>query len=202
MGNTTGVPLLIGTNRYEYKAYMRYYGAFIRRLLVFPSGDYSWNDAFRVFDPGDLTLDDVLPTADDKDLYETIAGLWSRQWRARGADQPASAVKAENDENPVYSYVFQWGGGGDPEKGGLSGRLSTLATLRRLLSSSVGTTTSLDGVSQRPIGPVARRCKGAMMDYLGSFVWTGDPNLTGFISTGVAPVVQRGWRTESDCIRC
>ena len=109
-GQHNRVPLLIGTNRYEYKAYMRYYGA-TPKSLGFPSGEYSWGDAFRVFDPGDLTLDDVLPTIEDKDLYETIAGLWSRQWRDRGADRPAAAIKNENDENPVYSYVFQWGGG-------------------------------------------------------------------------------------------
>ncbi len=72
-GQHNRVPLLIGTNRYEYKAYMRYYGAY-PKLLGFPSGDYSWGDAFRVFDPGDLTLDDVLPSPEDKALYETIAG--------------------------------------------------------------------------------------------------------------------------------
>ena len=177
-GQYNRVPLLIGTNRYEYKAYMRYYGAY-PKALGFPSGDYSWNDAFRVFDPGDLTLDDVLPTADDKDLYETIAGLWSRQWRARGADQPASAVKAENDENPVYSYVFQWGGGGDPEKEAF--RTLVDACHASEIAFFFGWDDDLFGWGFSEANRPGREAlQGAMMDYLGSFVWTGDPNLTGF----------------------
>ena len=177
-GRHNRVPLLIGTNRYEYKAYMRYYGAY-PKSLGFPSGPYSWGDAFRVFDPGDLTLDDVLPTSEDKDLYETIAGLWTRQWRDGGADQPAAAFKNENDENPVYSYVFQWGGGGDPEKEAF--RTLVDACHASEIAFFFGWDDDLFGWGFSETNRPGREAlQGAMMDYLGSFVWTGDPNLIGW----------------------
>jgi len=176
-GQHNRVPLLIGTNRYEYKAYLRYYGAY-PKAFGFPSGDYSWGDAFRVFDPADLTLDDVLPTDADKDFYETVAGLWTRQWRDGGADQPAAAFKAENDENPVYSYVFQWGGGGDPEKEAF--RTLVDACHAAEIAFFFGWDDDLFGWGFSETNRPGREAlQGAMMDYLGSFVWTGDPNLTG-----------------------
>ncbi len=176
-GKHNRVPLLIGTNRYEYKAYMRYYGAY-PKSLGFPSGDYSWGDAFRVFDPGDLTLDDVLPKPEDKDLYETIAGLWTRQWRYAGADRPAAAIKDEDDENAVYSYVFQWGGGGDPEKEAF--RTLVDACHASELAFFFGWDDDLFGWGFSETNRPGREAlQGAMMDYLGSFVGTGNPNLTG-----------------------
>ena len=176
-GKHNRVPLLVGTNRSEYKAYLRYYGAYIKFLGV-PSGDYSWADAYRVFDPGDLTLDDVLPTPADKDLYETVANLWTRIWRDGGADQPAAAFKDENDKNPVYSYVFQWEGGGDPEKEAF--RTLVGACHAQELPFFFGWDESLFGWGFSEANRPGREgLQRAMMDYLGSFVWTGNPNLTG-----------------------
>lgn len=177
-GNYNQVPLLIGTNRSEYKAYLRYYGAYIKSL-GFPSGDYSWGDAFRVFDPGDLALDDVLPAQEDKDLYETIANLWTRQWRHGGSDLPATAIKNQNDENSVYSYVFQWGGGGDPDKEAF--RLLVGPCHAAELPFFFGWDDDLFGFGFSETNQLGREAlQAAMMDYLGSFVWTGNPNITSF----------------------
>jgi para-nitrobenzyl esterase len=178
-GKHNRVPLLIGTNRYEYKAYMRYapYAPYAKSH-GFPSGDYSWADAFRVFDPGDLTLDDVLPTYEDKELYETIAGLWTRQWRYAGADSPAAAIKGENDENPVYSYVFDWGGGGDPEREAFRTLVGPCHAAE--IAFFFGWSDDLFGWGFSETNRPGRKAlQRAMMDYLGSFVWTGNPNFPG-----------------------
>ena len=176
-GNYNRVPLLVGTNRSEYKAYLRYYGAYIKSFGV-PSGDYSWADAYRVFEPGDLTFDDVLPTAEDKDLYEIVANLWTRIWRDEGADHPAAAIKDENDETPVYSYVFDWEGGGDPEKEAF--RTLVGACHAQELSFFFGWDESLFGWGFSEANRLGREAlQHVMMDYLGAFVWTGNPNSTG-----------------------
>jgi para-nitrobenzyl esterase len=178
-GNYNQVPLLVGTNRYEYKAYMRYspYAPYAKSQ-GFPSGAYSWADAFRVFDPGDLTLDDVLPTAEDKGLYETISGLWTRQWRYAGADRPATAIKDENEDNPVYSYVFQWEGGGDPEREAFRTLVGSCHASE--LAFFFGWSDDLFGWGfSEGNRPGREALQGAMMDYLGSFVWTENPNSMG-----------------------
>lgn len=174
------VPLLIGTNRYEYKAYMRYptYSSFAKSK-GFPSGAYSWADAFRVFDPGDLSLDDVLPLPEDKGLYETISGLWSRKWRDWGADQPAIALKNESPNNEVYSYVFQWEGGGDPAKIAFKTLVGSCHASE--IAFFFGWREDLFGWGFSETNRSGREAlQGVMMDYLGSFVWTGNPNQRGF----------------------
>lgn len=181
-GNYNQVPLMIGTNRAEYKAYLRYYGAYVK-LLGFPSGAYTWADAFSVFESEDVTFDDVLPTELDKDLYETIAELWTRQWRYGGADLPATAIKNQNVDNPVYSYVFQWDGGGDPDREAF--RTLVGACHAAEIPFFFGWDDDLFGWGFSEANQAGREAlQGAMMDYLGSFIRTGDPNLSGNVLPG------------------
>jgi hypothetical protein len=120
----------------------------------------------------------VLPKPEDKGLYETISGLWTRQWRDRGADQPAAAIKAENDKIPVYSYVFEWGGGGDPQKEAFRTLVGPCHASE--IAFFFGWDDDLFGWGFSETNRPGREAlQGAMMDYLGSFVWTGNPNLKG-----------------------
>jgi hypothetical protein len=59
----------------------------------------------------------------------------------------------------IISYVFEWGGGGDPN-GEVFGPSSGRVTRRSLLSSSGGATTYLVEDSQRPTDRVVRRSRG------------------------------------------
>jgi len=115
-GHYNQVPIILGANEYESKPFMPLYGPTVKAFFGVPSGDYSWMDLMRVMD-GDtkadgtpLTVDDVLPTQVDRDLYELTGYYGARNWRAKFVDTVAHRLAEQQDG--VYTYLFKWGGPG------------------------------------------------------------------------------------------
>ena len=175
-GNFKKVPLIIGTAHYEYKDLMTLYGSLMKAYAATPSGTYSWNDLYGVLN-GRYTFDKVLPADRDKEAYEQSGLLKSREWQAE-CNAIARAIKVNNAANTVYSYLFTWSGGGDPK----------LANFQKIFGAShaqdvpffFGDEKDLFGYSFKKSNKAGRvALQGAMMDYLLSFVKTGDPNPAG-----------------------
>jgi Carboxylesterase type B len=177
-GNYLKVPVVIGSTRYEFKDFGYLYGAAVKTYTggTVPSGSYTWLDLLKVIGvDGNLTLNTVLPTATDRNFYQTIVDLKSRQWTATYVSALARALKTNDASNNVYAYLFKWAGGGDPA-------LADFATL--FGASHAMEIPFFQGTSQDAWnysftaanhgGRVA--LQGAMMDYLISFVTTLNPN--------------------------
>lgn len=79
------VPIVLGTNRDEFKLFM-------------------------AFDPRFTSTCLGIPHVRDADTYRLAAGLMSRTWRALGADLPAGRLSAAGGP-PVFSYRFDWDDG-------------------------------------------------------------------------------------------
>lgn len=176
-GNFKKVPLIIGTTKYEFKDLMTLYATGLKYGLGVPSGTYTWNNLYDVLN-GTMTFDEVLPTAGDKFAYEQAGLLKSRRWQY-DCNQIAGAIKANSSSNNVYSYYFTWDGGGDP----------ALENFKKIFGAShaqdiaffFGESTDLfKGYSFTAANQGGRvALQGAMMDYLCSFVKTGNPNPAG-----------------------
>lgn len=79
------VPLLLGSNRDEYKFFL-------------------WNeDRF-----GEKRFG-FLPDVDDVDEYNRVTGYFSDQWQVIGVNEPA-AVLSQSQPGQVYGYRFDWAG--------------------------------------------------------------------------------------------
>jgi para-nitrobenzyl esterase len=76
------VPVILGTNRDEYKLFMFADPRNVRRIL--------W----------------VFPRLRDERLYNLRAEYLSRLWKATGADEPAAAMRTNQDK--VFVYRFDW----------------------------------------------------------------------------------------------
>jgi para-nitrobenzyl esterase len=59
---------------------------------------------------GSLTLNDVMPSQFDRDLYEASGYYGSRNWKATYMDSIARQLNTKQDD--VYCYFFKWGGKG------------------------------------------------------------------------------------------
>ncbi len=172
-GNFNNVPLILGANEYEQKAFMPLYGGAIKQALpTIPSGNRSWLDLIDVAHEANPTLDEVLPTQQDKDVYEITGYYGSRSWRAKYVDELASVISVHQPQ--TYAYDFRWGGvGSGPEPfdfiygAGHSGEIPFF----------FGGEQGLFGLpfteENRP-GRVA--LQNAMMAYMADFVRDGNPN--------------------------
>ena len=180
-GNYNKVPVVIGSTRYEFKDFGYLYGAYVKLYSGggVPSSSYTWLDLLKVIGvDGILALNDVLPTATDRNFYQTINDLRSRQWKATGVDVITRALKTNDAGNNVYAYLFKWSGGGDPARADFStlfgaGHAMDIPFFQGKSQDAWNysfTTVNYDG-------RVA--IQGAMMDYLISFVTTLNPNPAG-----------------------
>jgi para-nitrobenzyl esterase len=175
-GNFKKVPLIIGNTRYEFKDLMTLSGSALKAFNI-PSGANSWSDLYSVLD-GTMTLNDVLPTPTDQLEYEKAGLLKSRKWQAE-CNGIARAIKTNNPSNTVYSYYFTWAGGEDP----------ALADFKFIFGAAHGQdvpfffgdpTDLFKGYSFTTANQAGRvALQEAMMDYLTSFVKTGDPTPSG-----------------------
>jgi para-nitrobenzyl esterase len=180
-GTYNKVPVVIGSNQYEWKAFMYLYGAAVKAYSggTVPSSSYSWLDLFKVMGVGGtLALTDVLPTQTDRNLYEAIGSLRSRQWKASYVDAIARALKTNDATNNVYAYFFKWKGGGDPARADFA----TLFGAGHAMDIPFFQGQSQDAwnysfTAANQAGRVA--LQGAMMDYLISFDKTLNPNPSG-----------------------
>jgi para-nitrobenzyl esterase len=125
-----------------------------------------------------LTLDAVLPTQTDKDLYQVIGDLYSRKWKATGVDEITRALKTNDPSNSVYAYLFKWSGGGDPARADFATLFGAAHSMD--IPFFQGRTTDAWNYSFTAANQTGRvALQGAMMDYLISFVKTLNPNSSG-----------------------
>ena len=180
-GTYNKVPVIIGSTEYEWKDFMALYGVPVKAYSGYtvPSSSYTWADLFKVIGVGGtLTLDAVLPTQTDKDLYEVIGSLRSRQWKATGVDAIARALKTNDAANGVYSFFFKWKGGGDPARADFATLFGAAHAMDIPFFHGRDTDAwSYSFTAANQAGRVA--LQGAMMDYLISFAKTLNPNPTG-----------------------
>jgi len=174
-GNYNKVPVLMGNTEYEWKAFMPLYGFAVKGYFGLPSGPYTWHHLYDVI-AGSLTLDDVLPTAADKGLYETAGLLRSRSWKLGYCDTIARAFKENDPANTIYTYLFKWAGGGDPATDDFNFSIgSSHACDIPFFQGSDQDVFHLDSFTALN-QPGREALQGTMMDYLAQFVATGDPN--------------------------
>jgi len=176
-GKFKKVPLIIGTTKYEFKDLMTLYAALLAVFHVPTSAPaYTWNDLYAVInETGSPTLSQVLPTVTDQFVYEYTGLMKSREWQSE-CNTIARAVKTVDPANAVYSYLFTWTGGGDP----------ALADFSKIFGAShaqdvpffFGDDTDLfQGYSFTEANRQGRvALQGAMMDYLCTFVRSGNVN--------------------------
>ena len=161
-GSYNRVPVIIGSNEYETKSFMPLYGA----SLGMP-----WLELIDVLN-GTKTLDEVLPTYDDKNVYEVTGRCGARFWKAGAVDQVARAMKEYQDD--VWTYLFKWGGpGSGPEPFDFiygAGHAMEIPFF-------FGLDQSLWGYSFTEENEPGRTAlQEAMMTYAAQFAKSGDPN--------------------------
>jgi para-nitrobenzyl esterase len=183
-GKHNKVPIILGSNEYESKAFMPLFFGAVKPLGV-PSGPYTW---FNLLDMlkgkqksggGAFTLNEVLPTQADKDLYEISGYYGSRNWKAKYVDTVAHELAKVQDN--VYAYFFKWGGiGSGPSPFDFIYGAGHSAEIPFFFGNEKG----LFGLSFVPANEAGRKdLQQAMMKYLQNFAWTGNPNnLTGTAS--------------------
>ncbi|MBW2102683.1 MAG: carboxylesterase family protein [Deltaproteobacteria bacterium] len=180
-GDYNKVPIILGANEQETKAFLPLYGPAVKYAGLWgggpwpgvPSSSYTWYDLTGVL-KGDIpSLDDVLPTVADKALYDICGTYGSLNWRAKFVDERARALAEQQDH--VYAYLFKWGG---PGSGPEPFDFIYGAGHAMEISFFFGGDTSLWGYGYNPDNDTEgrRALQDAMMRYLANFARTGNPN--------------------------
>jgi len=184
-GTYNKVPVVIGATEDEWNNFMPLYGVAVKNVWCagsnppVPSSAYTWLDLFKVIGvDGNLTLDAVLPTQTDKNLYTTVGSLRSRIWRASYLDPLARAFRTNDPANSVYAFLFKWKGGGDPARANFAtifgaGHAMDIPFFFGRESDSW----NYSFTAANQAGRIA--LQGAMMDYLISFARNLNPNPSG-----------------------
>jgi para-nitrobenzyl esterase len=171
-GKYNKMPIILGANEYESKSFMPLYSAYVKPLGV-PSGSYTWFNLINVL-RGDMpiTLDDVLPTQHDKDIYELTGYYGSQNWKAKYVDTVAHELA--NVQDDVYAYLFKWGGiGSGPSPFDFIYGAGHAAEIPFFFGGDQG----LFGYPFVPANEAGRKqLQRAMMKYLANFARTGNPN--------------------------
>jgi len=173
-GKYNKVPIILGANEYESKSFMPLYYSYVKPLGV-PSGSHTWFDLIHVLRKDTtplLTVDDVLPTQHDKDIYELTGYYGSQNWKAKFVDTVAHELAKVQDD--VYAYLFKWGGvGSGPSPFDFIYGAGHAAEIPFFFGSDQG----LFGYPFVPANEAGRKqLQYAMMKYLANFAWTGNPN--------------------------
>lgn len=163
-GKYNKVPIILGANQYETKAFMPLYGG---------AFGLPWFNLIAVLDGTIPSIDDVLPTQLDKDLYEVTGYYGSRNWRGKYVDERARALKEQQPK--VWAYQFNWGG---PGSGPSPFDFIYGAGHAMEIPFFFGADESLWGYGYNPENDTPGRLalSDAMMKYLANFAHTGNPN--------------------------
>jgi para-nitrobenzyl esterase len=170
MGNYNKVPILIGSTEYEIKAFLPLYGAAIPT-----SSGKTWFNSFNVLGviPPPMTLSDVFASDTDKAFYEACGKYPSLSWKAFNVDSVARALRQNQDD--IYCYWFKWNGIGADTPGFdfiyEAGHATDVPFF-------MGWSTDVFALKSFSVANQAGRLalQDAMMDYLGQFAATGNPN--------------------------
>jgi para-nitrobenzyl esterase len=171
-GKYNKMPIILGSNQYESKSFMPLYYAYVKPYGV-PSGPYTWFNLINVLRKDlPITVDNVLPTQHDKDIYELTGYYGSQNWKAKFVDTVAHELAKVQDD--VYAYLFKWGGiGSGPSPFDFiygAGHASEIAFF-------FGGDQGLFGYPFVPANEAGRKdLQHAMMEYLANFAYTGNPN--------------------------
>jgi para-nitrobenzyl esterase len=171
-GKYNKMPIILGSNQYESKSFMPLYGPAVKPLGV-PSGSYSWFNLINVLRKDlPITLNNVLPTQRDKDIYELTGYYGSRNWKAKFVDTVAHELAKVQDD--VYAYQFNWGGiGSGPSPFDFIYGAGHAAEIYFFFGAEQG----LFGYPFVPANEAGRKdLQDAMMRYLSRFARTGNPN--------------------------
>ena len=149
---------------------------------------------------GTKTLDEVLPTQEDKDLWIKARDYGSWFWRAAMVDEVVRRVRAYQDD--VYVYSFDWGG--EAVRPGALGFIYDAAHALEIPFFHA----NVDG--DEPLGlpdwvykgfteenrPGREALSAAMVSYLAQFARTGNPNKDGTGLPGWQP-----WSNEAGGVK-
>lgn len=176
-GSWARVPVLLGDNAQEFKAFAPLLGPHLKNAAAqpVPSGRHTWAGLFGIAGGGEpVSLSDVLPTPTDRAFYHSITQLASRSRRLT-TDRIARQIKTADPGAPVWQYRFDWKGGGDPALADFEFAFGAAHAME--LPFFQGRDADAWGASftaaNRP-GRVA--LQRTMMGRLGAFVRTLDPN--------------------------
>jgi len=172
-GNYNKVPTILGSTEYELKTFVLLWG-----MMIKTSSGKNWFNCFNVMgvlDPP-MALSDVFATDSDKAFYEACGKYPSLCWKASMVDTIARALKQNQDD--VYCYWFKWNAVGSDTPGYDFIYGAGHATDIPFFLGWDRDTFNLKSFSAtNKAGRVA--LQAAMMDYLGQFAATGDPNKKG-----------------------
>ena len=180
-GNYNKIPLILGSNKDEMKFLLPPYGLGVKGAhlnpdygisVPIPSSDYTWFDLHDVLN-GSLSLTDVLPTDEDKTLYQACAEFGSINLRYNFVDAIAGALKEQQEE--VYAYLFKWDG---VEGSDFNFIFGAAHTLEIAFFFGNDTDISFGGFAFNVENDTSGRqaLSKAMMKYVANFARTGDPN--------------------------
>ena len=181
-GDYNKVPIILGSNEDEMKYFLRLYGPALKVAYMnpiygiddpIPSGSFTWGDVFFVF--YGLPLSAVFPTDNDKALYEACAVFGSLNWRYNFVDLIARPLREK--QNKVYAYLFKWDGVEGSDYDFILG--SAHATEIPFFFG--GESDIFGGVAFNPANdtPGRQTLSEAMMNYIGKFARSGNPNGSG-----------------------
>jgi para-nitrobenzyl esterase len=170
-GNYNKMPIILGSNEYEMKAFMPLYGTLVKSLFGVPSSSYSWYSLFTSARNNNVpNYTAVLPTPFDRDLYDQTGYFGSLQWKAKNVDSIAHELSMIQDK--VYTYLFKWGGvGSGPVPFDFIYGAGHAAEIPFFFGGDKGLFDLPDLTD-----PGARALQSAMMGYLSNFARTGNPN--------------------------
>jgi para-nitrobenzyl esterase len=174
-GNYNRMPIILGSNEFELKAFMPLYGSIVR-LYGAPSTlpTYSWSDLFTSVRNHDTpSYAAILKTPFDQDLYDRAGYFGSLQWKAKNVDSIARELSTIQDK--VYTYLFKWGGvGSGPYP---YDRIYGAGHAAEIAFFGLGVDQGLFNLPFVPANEQGREdLKATMMAYLSNFARTGNPN--------------------------
>jgi para-nitrobenzyl esterase len=149
-GDYTRVPVIIGTNRDEFKLFMAASSKYVRRFLG-------------------------VPRLRDAEHYEREASYRSRFWKAYGVDEPAAAMRRVQGPS-VYAYRFDW----DEEPRVLGADLGRIIGAAHVMEVPFVFGYWNLGANSKYLfdddhAPARLALSDAMQSYWGQFAWTGSP---------------------------
>ena len=167
-GDYDMVPVILGSNLHEYTLWNY-------QSPIPTSSGYLWSHLALAW--LGVPLDTIMPLEGDKNLYRYAAAMGGLNWRLSRVDDVARWLKVQQDD--VYGYFFKWDG---VEIFPLSALYKFIfgATHASEIAFFFGSPVDVwtDGAAFNPFQdtPGRQALSSAMMDYVGNFSWTKNPN--------------------------
>ena len=169
-GTYNKVPVILGSDNDEMRPFLPSWLGFVPT-----SSGYTWYNVYNAIGVKEpkITLDELMPTDSDRQLYDACGKYPSMYWKASTVDSVARILK--NNQDDVYCYVFNWGGigsGTEPFDFLIgSGHAFELSFFFGWDTDTWGNVSfSQDNE------PGRKELQNAIMSYMASFIKTGNPN--------------------------